>query len=528
MLGGVNRSRSVADAVGPRAWVCMATLLACVAFVGPARAAGRRYLLAFGENLGAADDVPLRYAEQDARNFADTLRSVGGVRAEDAKVETELTAAKVETLLAVARQRLRAEGAGRNDLLYVYVSAHAGEGELHLRGTRLPLGSLRTFVDEAPVGVAILVVDTCNAAWRNRQKGLEPVTTRTVAIERAEVEGRVFIASSGPTESALESDRFGGSYFTGHLVAGLRGAADTSRDGQVTLQEAFAYAYSRTIESSLGSGTHQTPHYEMEIQGQRDIVLSEPSKARGLLSLQVERAGDWSASPLDSDGPAERFAKGSGPVLFALEPGVWRVRTAMGDADLQDDVTILDGGVTTIDDALMSAWERSPSRSKGQARLFTLGVGGAVSSGLVSTHPAYVLPGIAVFGRYSDPAGLFGRTSSGATFGYRRGRAAGLHDFVQNEYEFGLSTGPERPLGPALVRAGVELLGEAGAQSGTPMGDRLGLVPRLGLTAGASVPIDGAYWLDLRLDGGLERTKTQQGAHLGHYFGAAVGLALVL
>jgi hypothetical protein len=56
----------------------------------------------------------------------------------------------------------------------------------------------------------------------------------------------VLIASSSGVEKARESERVYGSFFTHHLVAALRGAADRSGDGVVTLTDPFAYARERT------------------------------------------------------------------------------------------------------------------------------------------------------------------------------------------------------------------------------------------------------------------------------------------
>jgi uncharacterized caspase-like protein len=55
--------------------------------------------------------------------------------------------------------------------------------------------------------------------------------------------GEVVITSSSADELSQESDEVGGSYFTHYLLSGLRGAADTSGDGEVTLDEAYRYVY---------------------------------------------------------------------------------------------------------------------------------------------------------------------------------------------------------------------------------------------------------------------------------------------
>ena len=55
-----------------------------------------------------------------------------------------------------------------------------------------------------------------------------------------------------------ESDLLGGSYFSHHLASGLLGDADRSADGRVTLAEAYAYAYERTVADTASSSN---PHF---------------------------------------------------------------------------------------------------------------------------------------------------------------------------------------------------------------------------------------------------------------------------
>ena len=82
------------------------------------------------------------------------------------------------------------------------------------------------------------VFDACRGGSWTRSKGL----TAAPAIElkapfSLQSEGTVLFAASSGLESAHESDRLRGSFFTHHLVGGLLGAADISGDGVVTAPE---------------------------------------------------------------------------------------------------------------------------------------------------------------------------------------------------------------------------------------------------------------------------------------------------
>src|SRR4029078_11847178 len=112
-------------------------------------------------------------------------------------------------------------------------------------------------------------------------------TTRTKGARRApafeiqadgprDAKGVVILTSSSSDEDSQESDLVGGSYFSHHLASGLLGGADKSGDGQVTLFEAYAYAYDRTVadtaESAAGA---QHPPFSYDLAGNGDLVLTD-------------------------------------------------------------------------------------------------------------------------------------------------------------------------------------------------------------------------------------------------------------
>src|SRR5262249_46336290 len=97
--------------------------------------------------------------------------------------------------------------------------------------------------------------------------------------------GLVILASSASDEDSQESDQIGGSYFSHYLASGLLGDADGSRDGRVTLSEAYTYAYNRTAadtaESAAGA---QHPTYSFDLAGNGEVVLTDlTGRHEGLL-----------------------------------------------------------------------------------------------------------------------------------------------------------------------------------------------------------------------------------------------------
>ncbi|MCP4448771.1 MAG: hypothetical protein GY811_26070 [Myxococcales bacterium] len=88
--------------------------------------------------------------------------------------------------------------------------------------------------------------------------------------------GYALIASSSATELAQESDRIASSFFTHYFVSGLRGGADSNRDGRVTPNEAYQYAFDETVtrtESTQAGAQH--PAYNMHLAGTGDVVMTD-------------------------------------------------------------------------------------------------------------------------------------------------------------------------------------------------------------------------------------------------------------
>jgi hypothetical protein len=98
-------------------------------------------------------------------------------------------------------------------------------------------------------------------------------------------EGMAFQTASAANEDAQESDALRGSFFTHAFVSGLLGAADKNRNGEVALEEAYAYAYDATIRSTSRTfaGT-QHPAFRYEVKGQGSLVLTRPG------AVQAQRA----------------------------------------------------------------------------------------------------------------------------------------------------------------------------------------------------------------------------------------------
>src|SRR5947209_3399866 len=89
-------------------------------------AAPVRLLLAIGSNVGDPEDVPLRYAGEDARRTLALFQDIGQVSADRAYLLLEPTEALVrERLAEIAGRIAELARAGNEVQLFIYVSAHA-------------------------------------------------------------------------------------------------------------------------------------------------------------------------------------------------------------------------------------------------------------------------------------------------------------------------------------------------------------------------------------------------------------------
>ena len=104
------------------------------------------------------------------------------------------------------------------------------------------------------------------------------------------MQGYAFLTSSSENEAAQESERLRGSFFTHALLTGLRGAADVSGDGKVTLNEAYQFAFNETlVQTTPTQAGAQHPAYDIKMAGtgrrgddRRARELGQPDPGRGL------------------------------------------------------------------------------------------------------------------------------------------------------------------------------------------------------------------------------------------------------
>jgi hypothetical protein len=286
-----------------------------------------RLAVVAGANEGLDSEQRLEFAEQDARRVHAVLTRLGGVSPGNA---TLVLGGGPEALMrAVGGMVGQAQAVAQATpvVLLLYVSAHADEEALHLDGQRLPLETVRAALERAPARLRVVVIDGCRVPVRAGYKGGRPGPEVAVAVDRStRVEGEVVISAAGPGELAQEWSELRGSLFTHALLVGLRGAADFDRNGRVTLNEAYAFAYRTTLARAAESGlVPQRPSFDLRLEGFGDWVFTRVSGAGAEITLAEGLEGRFWITDQRSDVLAEVDKRAGEPLRLALDPGRYRV-----------------------------------------------------------------------------------------------------------------------------------------------------------------------------------------------------------
>jgi hypothetical protein len=352
-----------------------AAALALVLCCSLAARAIERYAVIIGNNVGARDDVTLRYAEQDATRLYDVLKDLGGFHPENMVLLKHESAATVRRALIAMNDRLRvaAGGTPSQAVLVVYYSGHADGSALHLGDSLFELGELEQLVRGSSSAFRLLVLDSCHAGALTRKKGGQSAPPVPIRVEeRLAGEGAVVLAASAADEDAQESDEIKSSFFTHYLVSGLVGAADTNNDGMVTLEEAYAYTYESTLRASSRTfAGAQHPSFRYELRGQGALVLTvvgADRKDRGLLQFPDGRSylvlQDGANGPVVAEvGVSDRARR------VDLRAGRYFVRGHGPDHLLEGTITLAPGELHDVRDGELRRLEYARLVRKGGTAL---------------------------------------------------------------------------------------------------------------------------------------------------------------
>lgn len=312
----------------------MLRILICLAVVASTATAHAgdgvtTYALVVGSNLGGPGQTELHYAEDDARRVAAVLTELGGYTPDQVDVLVHPTPDELRDRLAKLAVKVAADqSAGRQSRVFFYYSGHARAEAIDLGDTELPVVELRTRLLEIPATLTVVVLDACQSGAFSRVKGAAPAADFSITSrQHLDSQGVAVLASSSGSELSQESEQLHSSYFTHHFLVGLRGAGDANHDGQVSLDEAYRYAYHQTListsETAVG-GQHVS--LEVELKGHGEVPLSYPVAATSSIVLPAQLEGQALVEDKRSHTVvAETYKAKGAAVRIAVAPGEYEV-----------------------------------------------------------------------------------------------------------------------------------------------------------------------------------------------------------
>ncbi len=283
-----------------------------------------RFVVAIGNDLGLPVEEPLRWAEADAQRVAEVMVDLGGVTSSRAILLRGRPPAEIEqTLLIVRGQIDEARRRGDRTELIVSYSGHGDATRLHLAGEVMAIQQLLALLDAAAADATVVILDACRGGVRaGRGRGATRGPSFDVRlVDELAPRGRVVMSSASDGEVAQESDDLEGAFFTHHVLAGLRGAADVDADGTVVLNELFAYAHARTLSGSFGGAPAvQHPELRTSLRGQGDLALTRLDRSQAVLELSAAVDGRFLIADARSGRVILEVEKPAGSALRLAVP----------------------------------------------------------------------------------------------------------------------------------------------------------------------------------------------------------------
>ncbi len=302
--------------------------------VPPAADGAPAYALIVGSNPGGAEQITLRYAERDAERVAGLLEELGGYDADHVHLVLRPSPEDLMRSLDAVSTAIAADVArGEKPILFFYYSGHARASAINLGARELPIAELRQRLLALPTHLTIVVLDACQSGAFSRIKGAEPTADFSFnSVNRLDAAGVAVMASSSGTELSQEAEHLGSSYFTHYLLVGLRGAGDVNRDGRVSLDEAYHYAYQETLASTAKTAVgSQHVTLETDLKGKGEIPLTYPAEADAHLDLDAGLAAELLIRVEPSGAVVAELHKSAGePADLALPTGRYQVLVRQG------------------------------------------------------------------------------------------------------------------------------------------------------------------------------------------------------
>jgi hypothetical protein len=220
----------------------------------------------------------LKYAVNDAKEFHRLLVEKNRVPPENITLLLN-DQASLKNLRSTLGTKLK-NAAGLDDMVIIFFAGHGaterdamsadGDGlekyllpwetdPADLYSTAMPMREIAYIFDRIRSDRLIFIADACYSGAGGGRTISVTGTRANITdgfLERiSSGRGKVIITASAANEVSVEKDELQHGVFTYYLLEGLRGAADTDRDGAVTVDEAYRYV-SEKVPRATGQEQH--------------------------------------------------------------------------------------------------------------------------------------------------------------------------------------------------------------------------------------------------------------------------------
>ena len=264
---------------------------------------GDLYALVVGVSKYRDPKIPkLDLSEKDARAFGDFLKTQNEIFKETRVtylLNEKATKLEVEKYLYYTLPK-----AGLDDTVILYFSGHGAfepirpteflflpyDVETEFIGTTGVKMSGLEFLKGVNAERVLIIADACYAGGFSQMKPKSLAPSLDLFMQEARnSSGRAIITSSKLGELSWEAPNAKNSVFTHNFLEGLKGKADKNKDGIVTLNQAYEYAYAKTNEETAG---RQHPQFEGKLVGHFPLSFVGPRFSKAELKKRFLKAAE--------------------------------------------------------------------------------------------------------------------------------------------------------------------------------------------------------------------------------------------
>ena len=252
----------------------------------------REDMLALVIGNGAYTDgiAPLPKAITDAKRFADALRNprIGNLLPANVEILENATKSRLESAL----RRLAGKASSGQTVVFYYAGhglpTKTGEPALlptdadisDLDNAMIPLSKVQEFLSSAKK--VLLILDSCFSGTQDGNRSFAPSGRPFVAVVVPATAVTVAVLSATSKNEVSNEDSTGG-FFTSALLEGMSGAADSNKDGIVSLAELAAFVANKV---RVSSASKQNP----QLAGSLEVTLAQNPDVVAVQSLEARVA----------------------------------------------------------------------------------------------------------------------------------------------------------------------------------------------------------------------------------------------